>query len=111
MERNDLKSMSLDELWNLHDKIAAGLADKIANEKARLDERLRRIEGAGNVIRLEHERRPYPKVLPKYQNPEEPAERWSGRGKQPRWLVAQLRAGKKLDDFWIDRLLKQKRTG
>ena len=31
-----------------------------------------------------------------------------GRGKQPRWLVAQLRVGKKLDDFRIDRSPKQK---
>ena len=111
MERNDLKSMSLDELWNLHEKIAAKLANKIVDEKARLDERLRKVERAGNVISLYHERRPYPKVLPKYQNPEKPVETWSGRGKQPRWLLAQLRAGKKLDDLQIHRSPQQKRTG
>ena len=40
------------------------------------------------------QRRPYPKVFPKYRNPKKPAETWSGRGKQPRWLTAQLRSGK-----------------
>ena len=109
MERKALKSMSLDELWNLHEEIVAELTDRIANEKARLEERLRRIEGSDNVARLEYKRRPYPKVLPKYRNPNDPTETWSGRGKQPRWLVAQLRAGKKLDDFRIDRSPKQKR--
>ena len=108
MRRNDLRSMSLDELWNLHEEIVAELIDKIANEKARLEERLRRIEPSGNVAGLKYERRPYPKILPKYRNPSDPAETWSGRGKQPRWLVGQLRAGKKLDDFRIDRSLKQK---
>ena len=108
MRRNDLKSMSLDELWNLHEEIVAELTDRIANEKARLEERLRSIEPGGNVAGLEYERRPYPKVLPKYRNPNDPTETWSGRGKQPRWLVAQLRAGKKLDNFRIDRSLKQK---
>ena len=108
MRLNDLRSMSLDELWNLHEEIVAELIDKIANEKARLEELLRRIEASGNVAGLEYERRPYPKILPKYRNPNDPAETWSGRGKQPRWLVAQLRAGKKLDDFRIDRSLKQK---
>ena len=98
MRRNDLKSMSLDELWNLHEEIVAELIDKIANEKARLEERLRRIEGGDNVARL---RRPYPKVLPRYRNPKNPAETWSGRGKQPRWLTAQLRSGKKVNDFLI----------
>jgi hypothetical protein len=48
------------------------------------------------------QRRPYPKVLPKYRNPKNPAETWSGRGKQPRWLAAQLRSGKKVDDFLIE---------
>jgi DNA-binding protein H-NS len=108
VKRNGLKSMSLDELWKLHEEIVAELTDKIANEKARLEERLRKIEAAGYVREQEHERRPYPKVLPKYQNPNDPAETWSGRGKQPRWLGAQLRAGKKLDDFRIDRSPKTK---
>jgi DNA-binding protein H-NS len=48
-------------------------------------------------------------VLPKYQNPKDPSETWSGRGKQPRWLKAQLRAGKKLNDLLIDRSSAQRR--
>ena len=46
-------------------------------------------------------RRKYPPVLPKYQNPGNPAETWAGRGKQPRWLVSELKAGKNIDDFLI----------
>ena len=41
------------------------------------------------------------KVAPKYRNPANAAETWSGRGKQPRWLAAQTSAGKKLEDFLI----------
>ena len=41
------------------------------------------------------------KVAPKYRNPGNPAETWSGRGKQPRWLAALTGAGRKLDDFLI----------
>jgi DNA-binding protein H-NS len=48
-------------------------------------------------------RRAYPPVLPKFQNPADPNETWAGRGKQPRWLVAQLKAGRKTSDFLIDR--------
>jgi len=109
MVRSDFKSMSLDELWNLHQEIVAELADRIGHEKARLEERLRKINGTGNIARLDHEDRPYPKVLPKYQNPNNPAETWSGRGKKPRWLTAQLRFGKKLGDFLIDRSSFRKR--
>ncbi len=46
-------------------------------------------------------RRKYPAVLPKYRNPLMPSETWSGRGKQPRWLVAALKSGRKIDDFRI----------
>ncbi|WP_430642597.1 H-NS histone family protein [Bradyrhizobium paxllaeri] len=35
--------------------------------------------------------RSYPPV--KYQNPDQPSETWTGRGKEPRWLVAQLKLG------------------
>lgn len=41
------------------------------------------------------------KVKPKYRNPANRLETWAGRGLQPRWLVASLKLGKKLDDFLI----------
>lgn len=41
------------------------------------------------------------KVPAKYRGPG--GETWAGRGAQPRWLVAALKEGKKLDDFLIER--------
>jgi DNA-binding protein H-NS len=41
------------------------------------------------------------KVAPKYRNPENESETWSGRGKQPRWLQAHTSQGRVLDDFLI----------
>lgn len=40
-------------------------------------------------------------VAPRYRNPENPTETWTGRGKKPRWLVAQLAQGAVLTDFLI----------
>jgi DNA-binding protein H-NS len=77
------------------------LVRRIAEEKAKLEERLRRLEYSGGAISPNRARRPYPKVLPKYQNPRNPTEIWSGRGKQPRWVRAQLNAGKKLEHLLI----------
>jgi DNA-binding protein H-NS len=102
MLSRDLKSMSVDELWDLHEKVVAELSRKIVTEKSRLDERLHKLSPASD--QMKHKRRPYPKVLPKYRNPTNPAETWAGRGKQPRWLRTQLRSGKVLDDFRIERL-------
>jgi len=52
-------------------------------------------------------RRPYPKVHPKYRNPERPFETWSGRGKQPRWIASQLGAGKNVDELLISQTYRR----
>ena len=102
MKLDDLKSMSVGDLWALRSEISSVLAGRIAAEKTKLEERLRQLRSSG-VSSGSHrrERRPYPQVFPKYRNPAEPAETWAGRGKQPRWVAEQLRSGKKLDDFRI----------
>ena len=101
---HDLKSMSTEELWSLHELVSAELARKINAETAKLEQRLRRLAlGAvsHNGKKISHARRPYPQVYPKYRNPAEPSETWAGRGKKPRWLTAQLKSGKQIDDFRI----------
>jgi DNA-binding protein H-NS len=103
MKPHDLKSMSVDELWALHVEIGAVLTRRISAEKTQLERRLRQLQSSGaSSASFQRERRPYPQVFPKYRNPANPSETWSGRGKQPRWLTGQLRSGKKLDDFRIE---------
>ena len=102
MERMELDRMSIDELWSLHVEVAQLLQVKIKTEKLALEERLRILKAPVS------ERRPYPPVSPKYRNPDRPAETWSGRGKQPRWLVAQLKSGSRIDDFRIRKLSKKR---
>ena len=110
----NLSSLSIDELWALHEEVVAALSKRIAAEKRELEQRLARlnrspisdnsiVKRAASRIGLSRKvRRKYPPVLPKFQNPADPTETWAGRGKQPRWLVAQLKAGKKTSDFLID---------
>ena len=102
---HDLKSMSVEELWSLHELVSAALARKMQAETAKLDQRLRQLSLAAvshNGKKMGRPRRPYPPVYAKYRNPEEPSETWAGRGKRPRWLSAQLKSGKQIDDFRID---------
>src|SRR3954452_23481211 len=93
---DELETMSVEELWLLHEKVASILVRNIEAEKAILDERLRRLESRAGpkVLTSAQPRRPYPQVVPKYRNPANPVETWSGRGKQPRWLASQLNSGK-----------------
>ncbi|RBK87351.1 DNA-binding protein, partial [Xanthomonas oryzae pv. oryzae] len=44
------------------------------------------------------------KVPPKYRNPANAQETWTGRGKQPRWLAELTAAGKKVEDFLISKV-------
>src|SRR6185369_12142519 len=103
MNRNTLKSMSTDELWALHEEIVTRLAAALTAEKRVLENRLRQLQRGNDTSPATHaaksnaksssaksssaksstERRPYPAVVPKYQNPERPSETWAGRGKTP----------------------------
>src|ERR1700741_2304614 len=85
MRARDLKSLSMEELWSLHQLITSFLTRKIVAEKARLDRQLNRLEVNAKLTARR-------RVFPKYQNPARPSETWAGRGKQPRWLTAQLKS-------------------
>ncbi len=43
------------------------------------------------------------KVPAKYQNPDNPKETWTGRGRSPLWFAALIEAGKSRDDLLIQR--------
>jgi DNA-binding protein H-NS len=116
---SDLASMSVDELWNFHVELKAILAAKIAAEVRELERRIDRLNAVIDTNKRADRssksaippRRPYPAVLPKYRNLTAPFETWSGRGKQPRWLTAQLDLGKRLEDFRIGSTRASKKRG
>jgi DNA-binding protein H-NS len=104
MKRRDLESLPTDELWALREKIVATLAAKLIAEKGLVENRLRQLDGRvlTKQLRKKTDRRPYPIVLPKFRNPDQPSQTWAGRGRQPRWLTAHLRSGKRIDDLRIE---------
>ncbi|KZD24530.1 hypothetical protein A4A58_21915 [Tardiphaga robiniae] len=98
---HDFAVMSVDALWDLHEKLRVVLAAKMAEQRQELDERLRDLEQFSTsskraVAALQ------PKAGPVYRNPEQPSQIWSGRGLRPRWLVFQLTAGRSLDEFRVE---------
>ena len=97
----DIETMSIDALWDLHERLVSILDKKIAAEKSLLEERLRKINALPLKGNNSRPRRPYPKVGPKFRNPSNPSETWAGRGKMPRWVQAQLKSGRKLEDLRI----------
>lgn len=117
MQKKEMEALSFDELWRLHDQIAKILTGRMVAEKLELERRLAQISGKDTLIRKASRklspvsdnspRRKYPRVFPKYRNPSLPLETWSGRGKTPRWLVAALKNGHKIDEFRIVNTVKR----
>jgi DNA-binding protein H-NS len=98
-----LKSMSLDKLVALKNKIEAVLSAKVIEQRRMLQaglSKLTRFRG-GTGTKLGLGRGAKGPVAPKYRNPDNDNETWAGRGLKPRWLTAAIKAGKKQDDFLI----------
>ena len=112
----NLDVMSIDEMWQLHEEVIRMLSVKLTSEKRELEKRLAQLSREKKAMPQSEtidwqlrkdapdKRRKYPKVFPKYRNPSDRSETWSGRGKQPRWLTAALEAGHTIEEFVIKKL-------
>ena len=96
----NLKSMSLDKLLDLRNRVQAALGTRIVQERRMLESELGKLTRAGGGL-SRGRGSPGDKIPPKYRNPYNPSETWAGRGLQPRWLAAALKTGKKLDHFSV----------
>jgi DNA-binding protein H-NS len=94
-----LKSMSVDRLVDLREKVDIALKTKVADARSDLEARLKKLPGSGS--KRDRRRGSRGPVAPKYKNPDNPSETWSGRGLQPRWLTSELKRGGRLEDFLI----------
>lgn len=101
----DLNSLSLKELKDLQSQVAKTIVNFESRKKqeaiAALEERARDMgfnlsDLVGGVT--VKKRKP---VAPKYANPADVSDTWSGRGRKPRWVVAALSVGKSMDDLAI----------
>jgi DNA-binding protein H-NS len=54
MTFEEIKFMSMDELWSLHEQVTSELACKIAAERARLGERMQRLALSGYDNSVKH---------------------------------------------------------
>ena len=101
----DLNNMTLEELKALRkriDKAIESFQDRKKKEAIDLLEKTARdlgyslaeLTAAGGV-------KPRRTVAPKYANPEDKSQTWTGRGRKPLWVQAALDSGKSLDDLLI----------
>ena len=99
MPKVNLSGMSVEALMDLRRRVDEMLHQRRAELQNQL-ERIAVVSGA-RVVRGSGSALKGRKVPPKYRS--RSGETWAGRGARPRWLVAAIKGGKKLDDFLIDR--------
>ena len=90
----NLSSMSVDALLKLRDDIDKALDRKATELRSQLSMLGRPAIQRGSRLKGR-------KVPPKYRSPS--GETWAGRGARPRWLVAAIKRGKKMEHFLIKR--------
>jgi DNA-binding protein H-NS len=97
-----LEKMAADKLESLRAEVEAMIATKVAERRQELETQLSQlleINGSGNsTIRGRGKGR---RVALKYRNPKNADEVWSGRGRMPLWLGAEIKAGKDREDFLV----------
>jgi DNA-binding protein H-NS len=94
MPKPNLSAMSVDALLKLRQDIDKALDHKVTELRSQLSMLGRPAIQRGSRLKGR-------KVPPKYRSPL--GETWAGRGARPRWLVAAIQRGKRLEDFLIRR--------
>jgi DNA-binding protein H-NS len=99
----NVDKMSLKDLLELEARVKRAITNAKERERSDLKQKIASLaENAGfTVSELFGSGRKGSKVAIKYRNKDNPAETWTGRGRQPKWLAAKLAKGAKLNDFSI----------
>jgi DNA-binding protein H-NS len=99
MPKINLSGMTVEALMDLRKRVDGMLLER----RGELQKQLERfaVLGGRRVVRGGGSALKGRKVPPKYRSPS--GETWAGRGAKPKWLVAAIKGGKKLDDFLIDK--------
>jgi DNA-binding protein H-NS len=103
-KRSSLDTLSNEALCKLRDEIAEELKSRAESLQREIDQ----LVGPTSPANIEHRGGPGKghKVAPKYKGPH--GEKWSGRGRNPRWLTLAMSEGKQLEDFLINRPKKNR---
>lgn len=97
----NLSTMTMVELRNLHDKIEQEIGSRERQDLSKAREQIMAIaQQAGIPLKqliLDGLHPRTGKVAVRYRNPDNAAEQWTGRGRQPLWVKNWVESGKSID--------------
>lgn len=102
----NLEDLSLEELKSLQNDVAVALYNFEKRKKAEALEEIKSLAHAkgfslDELFGGEAAKGKRAPAVAKYADPANPDNTWSGRGRKPKWLVAQIESGKTVEDFAI----------
>lgn len=109
MNLDKLKEMAVEELVELKKGIDTLISEKHKEQTKNLVEEFK-VKAAKLGLTLEEimgqdankpRKTKGQKVAPKYRNPNDASQTWTGRGRKPLWVQDALKKGKKLEDLAI----------
>jgi len=95
MPKPNLSGMNVEALLSLRDQVDKRLQDL----RPELEKQLAALNGHNGKSIKSAKSLKGKKVPPKYRSPS--GETWAGRGQRPKWLVAAMKKGKKIESFLI----------
>lgn len=99
----DLDSMSKEELLSLRKNIDKALAgyEKRKKETALAAAKRAAEEHGFSLEEILGKKSTGKTAVPKYRNPQDPSQTWTGRGRQPAWYKSAIAAGKDASEMEI----------
>lgn len=99
----DLSTYSLDQLLTLKRQVEKEIASfetrALENARAELENHAKTL--GYSLEQIINSKAKRPKIAPKYKDPNDNSNTWTGRGRRPNWVSDQLNAGKTLKDLEI----------
>ena len=103
----DIDNLTLKQISDLEARIEKAKSQAVDKAKTDLKAKINRLlDGSGFTVAelygfTTKRGRNGSKSAPKYANPDDPTQTWTGRGRKPNWLVARLKKGAKIENFAI----------
>ena len=101
-----IEKLSYAELLELQQKLADAIVLRKQEEKAGLKSQVEKLVAdsgfdLAEVMGVMQPGRKTRKVATKYRHPKDASLKWTGRGRKPLWIAAELEKGRKLESFLI----------
>jgi DNA-binding protein H-NS len=103
----DLSHLSLEELHALATRAQKALEEKRKESRKAVIAQIKELaDSIGVSVTITDGDKPISarkgsKVAPKYRNPHNHDQTWTGRGVKPRWLAALVEQGRRMEEFLI----------